>query len=118
MDYVKYDFGYMFYYSERPNTYAAKKMEDNIPLEIKKRRLNEIIAKQQVHGLERNQAKVGNTYEVLVEGVSKKSKEELFGRTTHNTVVVFPKENFKPGDLVNVKVNSCTGATLKGEAVA
>ena len=118
MDYVQYDFGYMFFYSERPNTYAARKMEDDIPLEVKKRRLAEIIEKQQAHSLIRNQEKVGNTYEVLVEGTSKRSDEELFGRTTHNTVVVFPKGSHKPGDFVNVKIESCTAATLKGVVVA
>jgi tRNA-2-methylthio-N6-dimethylallyladenosine synthase len=114
MSYVKYDFGYMFYYSERPNTYAARKMEDDVPLEIKKRRLNEIIALQQQHSLERNQEKVGQVYEVLIEGNSKRSDAEFYGRTTHNTVVVFPKGDHKPGDFVKVKVLDCTAATLKG----
>lgn len=118
MDYVKYDFGYMFFYSERPNTYAARKMEDDIPLEVKKRRLAEIIEKQQAHSLVRNQEKIGQVYEVLVEGTSKRSDEELFGRTTHNTVVVFAKGSYKPGDFVHVKIESCTAATLKGVAVA
>jgi len=117
MEYVKYDFGYMFYYSERPNTYAARKLEDDIPLEVKKRRLAEIIDLQQKHSLIRNQSKIGNTYEVLVEGTSKRSDLELFGRTTHNTVVVFPREHYKPGDFVHVKINECTAATLKGVAV-
>jgi tRNA-2-methylthio-N6-dimethylallyladenosine synthase len=115
MDYVQYDFGYMFFYSERPNTYAARKMEDDIPLEVKKRRLNEIISKQQAHSLLRNQKKIGQVYEVLIEGTSKRSTDEFFGRTTHNTVVVFPRGNHKPGDFVRVKIHSCTAATLKGE---
>lgn len=117
MDYVMYDFGYMFYYSERPNTAAARKMVDDVPLEVKKRRLNEIIAKQQAHSLIRNKERIGSVQEVLVEGFSKKSKEQLFGRTTHNTVVVFNKENYKPGDFVKVKINTCTAATLLGEAI-
>jgi tRNA-2-methylthio-N6-dimethylallyladenosine synthase len=117
MDYVMYDFGYMFYYSERPNTAAARKMVDDVPLEVKKRRLNEIIAKQQAHSLIRNKERIGSVLEVLVEGFSKKSKEQLFGRTTHNTVVVFDKENYKPGDFVKVKINNCTAATLLGKAI-
>ncbi|MBV5262329.1 tRNA (N6-isopentenyl adenosine(37)-C2)-methylthiotransferase MiaB [Synechococcus moorigangaii CMS01] len=117
MDHVRYNFGYMFYYSERPNTYAARKMEDDVPLEVKKRRLNEIIQKQMEHSLLRNQERVGRIEEVLVEGTSKKSELELFGRTPQNTVVVFPKENYRPGDLVRVKINDCTGATLLGEAI-
>lgn len=117
MDYVKYDFGYMFFYSERPNTYAAKNMEDDIPLATKKRRLNEIIAKQQEHSLERNKQWVGRTFEVLVEGTSKRSKDQLFGRTSQNTVVVFDKENYKPGDFVMVRIDECTAATLKGTAI-
>ena len=92
MDYVKYEFGYMFKYSERPNTPAAR-LEDDIPEEIKQRRLSEIIDKQMKHSLLRNQEKLGNTYEVLVEGTSKKSDDFLYGRTTYNSVVVFPKEN-------------------------
>lgn len=117
MDYVKYDFGYMFYYSERPNTYAARKMEDDIPLEVKKRRLNDIIEKQQSHSLHRNKEHLGKTVEVLIEGTSKKSENEWYGRTTFNTVVVFPKGDEKPGDFVNVKVEDCTTATLMGKRV-
>lgn len=117
MDYVKYDFGYMFYYSERPNTFAAKKMEDNIPLEVKKSRLNDVIVKQRQHSLEIHQSKVGETYEVLVEGVSKRSNDKLYGRTTHNTVVVFPRKHYKAGDFVDVKITDCTGGTLIGESV-
>lgn len=116
MDYVKYDFGYMFYYSERPNTAAAKKMEDDVPMDVKKRRLNEIIDKQQEHAWFRNRERVGLTLEVLVEGNSKRSANQVFGRTTHNTVVVFDKENYKAGDFVMVKINDCTSATLLGTA--
>ena len=117
LDEVKYDFGYMYFYSERPNTFAANKMEDNVPLEVKKRRLTEVIAKQRLHSLGTHQVKVGHTYEVLVEGVSKKKKEQLYGRTTHNTVVVFPRRDFKAGDFVTVNITDCTGGTLIGEAV-
>jgi tRNA-2-methylthio-N6-dimethylallyladenosine synthase len=117
MEYVKYDFSYMFKYSERPNTAAAKKFEDDVPEEVKSRRLSEIVALQRDHSLEANQNYVGKTFEVLVEKISKKSDEELAGRTSQNTVLVFPKENYKIGDYVNVKVNSCTGGTLIGVAV-
>lgn len=117
MEYVKYDFGYMFYYSERPNTYAARKMEDDIPLEVKKRRLNEIIQLQQGHSSKKNKLHLGKVEEVLIEGTSKKSENDWYGRTTYNTVVVFPKANEKPGDFVNVKIKDCTAATLLGEKV-
>lgn len=116
MDYVKYEYGYMFKYSERPNTPAAR-MEDDIPEETKQRRLTEVIEKQMSHSLLRNKQKVGNTYEVLIEGTSKKSKEQLYGRTTHNSTVVFPKENYKKGDLVMVKIEDCTSATLLGKVI-
>lgn len=117
MDIVKYDFGYMFSYSERPNTQAQRKLEDDVPEDVKKRRLQEIIEKQMGHSLIRNKNHVGKTHKVLVEGVSKKSKDELFGRNTQNAVIVFPKENYKIGDYVMVKVDECTSATLKGTAV-
>jgi tRNA-2-methylthio-N6-dimethylallyladenosine synthase len=117
MDCVKYDFGFMFFYSERPNTYAARKLVDDIPLEVKKRRLAEIIERQQQHSLQRNQAYVGQVVDVLVEGPSKKSPDDLFGRTTQNTVVVFPKKNHQRGDFVRVLVDRCTPATLLGESL-
>jgi tRNA-2-methylthio-N6-dimethylallyladenosine synthase len=107
----------MFAYSERPNTFAARKMEDNVPLEVKKRRLSEIIALQQKHSAERNIAYVGQTFEVLVEGRSKRSEGDLFGRTTHNTVVVFPREDYRAGEWVNVIIERSTAATLLGKAV-
>ena len=116
MDYVKYDYGYMFNYSERPNTPAAK-MKDDIPQEVKQRRLSEIIEKQMAHSLIRNKSKINKKYEVLIEGVSKKSSNELYGRTTHNTVVVFPRENHKIGETVTVKIEECTSATLKGKVI-
>ncbi|MCT4664560.1 MAG: tRNA (N6-isopentenyl adenosine(37)-C2)-methylthiotransferase MiaB [Flavobacteriales bacterium] len=117
MEYVKFDFGYMFAYSERPNTLAEKKMEDDIPKETKKKRLTEIIDLQQKHSLANNQARIGKVQEVLVEGVSKRSEEHLFGRNSQNTVIVFPKEQYKKGDFINVKIEDCTSATLKGTAV-
>src|SRR5210317_2133225 len=118
MDYVKYDFGYMFFYSERPNTFAARKLEDDIPEEVKKRRLTEIIQLQSKHSLYRHEQMVGKTFEVLVEGTSKKSEAQLFGRTDTNSVVVFDRHDFKPGDFVHVKIDSCTTATLLGTVVA
>ena len=113
MEYVKYDFGFMFAYSERPGTMAARKMEDDVADEVKKRRLTEIVDLQQVHALEKTQRFVG----VLVEKDSKRSNEHWSGRNSQNTVVVFPKENYKPGDFVLVKITDCTAATLIGEAV-
>ncbi|MGB5941278.1 MAG: tRNA (N6-isopentenyl adenosine(37)-C2)-methylthiotransferase MiaB [Leeuwenhoekiella sp.] len=117
MEYVKYDFGFMFAYSERPGTLAARKLEDDIPLEIKKRRLAEIIDLQQQHSKYNTEKQVGRTVEVLIEKASKKSDQEWMGRNTQNTVVVFPKEHYKVGDFVMVKINSCTSTTLLGEAV-
>lgn len=117
MDYVEYDFGYMFYYSERPNTYAERKMDDDIPLEVKKRRLNDIIEKQQALSFANNKKHIGKVVEVLIEGSSKKSDSDWYGRTGFNTVVVFPKGNEKLGDFVNVKIEDCTTATLMGKSV-
>ena len=107
----------MFAYSERPGTLAARKITDDVPDEVKKRRLTEIIDLQQKHSLYRTQAQVGKTVEVLIEGNSKKSDKEWMGRNTQNTVVVFPKEQYKVGDFVNVKITSCASTTLLGEAV-
>lgn len=117
MEYVKYDFGYMFAYSERPKTLAERKFKDDVPEEVKKRRLQEIVDLQIKHSAIRTKEGVGKVHKVLVEGVSKKSKEKLFGRNSKNTVVVFPKENYKPGDYVNVFADDCTSATLIGKAV-
>ncbi|NNM17686.1 MAG: tRNA (N6-isopentenyl adenosine(37)-C2)-methylthiotransferase MiaB [Croceitalea sp.] len=117
MEYVKYDFGFMFAYSERPGTLAARKLEDDIPLETKKRRLREIIDLQQTHSHYRTKQHVGKTEEVLIEGTSKKSDAHWMGRNSQNTVVVFPKEKYTIGDFVNVKIKACTSATLLGEAV-
>ena len=117
MEQVKYSFGFMFAYSERPGTLAARKMEDDVPLATKKRRLQEIIDLQQQHSLYRAQEHVGKVQEVLIEGTSKKNPNEWKGRNTQNTVVVFPKEHYKLGDFVNVEINDCTSTTLKGVAV-
>ena len=117
MEYVKYDFGFMFAYSERPGTMAARKLEDDVPEEVKKRRLTEIVNLQQKHSHYRTQQFLGKTVEVLIEKESKKSDAHWSGRTTQNTVAVFPKENYKVGDFVNVKISDCTSATLIGEAV-
>ena len=117
MDYVKYDFGFMFAYSERPGTLAARKIEDNVPETIKKKRLSEIIEKQQKHSRFRTEQFVGKTVCVLIEKTSKRSEGQWSGRTTQNTVAVFPKENYQIGDFVDVKITSCTSATLIGEAL-
>lgn len=117
MEHVKYDFGFMFMYSERPGTLAARKLEDDVPEEVKKRRLTEIITLQRKHSAFHTQKKVGETVEILIETESKKSDQNWSGRTPQNTVAVFPKENYKPGDFVNVKITDCTTATLIGEAV-
>ena len=116
MEWVKYDFAYMFTYSERPNTPAAKKYPDDIPEDVKKRRLNEIILLQRQHSLERNKMNIGKVYKILVEGFSKKSPEYLQGRNSANKVIVFPKENYKKGQYVHVLVKECTAGTLLGEA--
>lgn len=117
IEYVKYDFGFMFSYSERPGTLAARKLEDDIPEDVKQRRLQEIVDLQREVGLERTQRFIGETVEVLIEKTSKKSENEWSGRTSQNTVVVFPKENYKAGDFVLVKITNCTSATLIGLAV-
>ena len=116
MDYVKYDFGYMFKYSERPNTPAAR-MDDDVNEAVKQKRLVEIIEKQTKHSLINMKNKIGKTLKVLIEGVSKKSKNDFYGRTTHNATVVFKKENYNVGEYVMVKIEDCTSATLKGKIV-
>ncbi|AWV98692.1 tRNA (N6-isopentenyl adenosine(37)-C2)-methylthiotransferase MiaB [Arcticibacterium luteifluviistationis] len=118
MDYVKYDYGYMYYYSERPGTPAAKKFEDDVTLEIKKKRLDDIIQKQRGHALERNNLSIGTIKKVLIEGVSKRSDDFLQGRTDDNKMVIIPKDKHKKGDYVQVKITECTSATLKGIALA
>lgn len=118
MDIVKYDFSYMFYYSERPGTLAAKKYEDDIPLETKKRRLNDIIQKQSKLSEERNKLDVGKIQEILIEGESKRSEEQLKGRNSANKVVIIEKGNLKKGDYAMVKITDCTPATLFGEVIS
>lgn len=117
MDYVKFSFGYMFAYSERPGTLAERKMKDDVPLSVKKRRLQEIVDRQQKHSMFRTKEFLGKTVEVLIEKESKKSSTHWSGRNEHNTTVVFPKEHYKIGDFVNVRTTDCTSATLIGEAV-
>ena len=117
MEYVKYDYGYMFSYSERPGTPAAKKFVDDIPADIKQKRLAEVIDLQLKLSLARNNRHIGETHKVLVEGFSKRSEDFLQGRNDQNKKVIFPKENYKKGDYVMVKVVSCSSATLKGEPV-
>ncbi|MFG6686531.1 tRNA (N6-isopentenyl adenosine(37)-C2)-methylthiotransferase MiaB [Mariniflexile sp. HNIBRBA6329] len=117
MDYVKYDFGYMFTYSERPGTLAERKMEDDVPEETKKRRLAEMVELQQKHSGFRTRQNLNTVVEVLIEKESKKSSEHWSGRTQHSLVTVFPKGNYKIGDFVNVQVTDCTSATLIGEAI-
>lgn len=118
MDYVKYDFAYMFAYSERPGTLAAKRYADDIPEEVKKRRLTEVVDRQRDHSLYRLQTYVGKTHKVLIEGFSKRSEQDYAGRNDQNTMVVFPVDNrYRPGDYVNVYAERCTSATLIGHIV-
>jgi tRNA-2-methylthio-N6-dimethylallyladenosine synthase len=117
MEYVKYNFGYMYAYSERPGTLAGRKMQDDVPEETKLRRLQEIVDLQRKHSGERTNTYLGKTVEVLIEKVSKKSEHDLSGRNSQSLMVVFPREDYKIGDFVNVKINRCTSGTLIGEAV-
>ena len=117
MESVKYSFGYMYSYSERPGTLAGRKMIDDVPEPTKLRRLQEIVALQRQHSLLRTQEFVGNIVEVLIEKTSKKSEEQLSGRNSQNLTVVFPKENYNIGEFVNVRITSCTSGTLIGEAL-
>jgi tRNA-2-methylthio-N6-dimethylallyladenosine synthase len=107
----------MFKYSERPGTFASRHFRDDISEEEKVRRLNEIIALQQELSAENNRRCVGNTYEVLVEGISKRSTEQFYGRTEQNRTVVFDRRNYKIGDFVKVRITNSTAATLLGEPV-
>lgn len=119
MDIVKYDFSYMFYYSERPGTLAAKKYADDIPLEVKKRRLAEIIAKQNALSLERNKLDIGKVQEILIEGTSKRSEAQLKGRNSANKVVIVTRQDpLKKGDYIKVKITDCSAATLFGEILS
>ena len=117
MDSVKYDFAYMFKYSERPKTLAERKFEDDIPDEVKSKRLSEIIDKQLKFSLASNKKRIGLVEKVLIEGESKRSNEHMCGRTSRNSMVVFPKGNGKKGQYVNVKITDCTSATLIGKEI-
>lgn len=118
MKFVRYSYGYMFKYSERPGTLAARKYEDDVDEADKARRLSEVIELQGKHSLERMQEFVGKEVEVLVEGISKRSKSQLHGRNSQNAVVIFDKQDFKPGDFVMVRITDCTSATLFGTPIA
>ena len=118
MEYVKYNFGYMFTYSERPGTMAGRNMEDDVPEPVKKRRLQDIVDLQRQHSEFRTREYLGTEVEVLIEKESKKSTEQWSGRCSQNVVCVFPKGDFKIGDFVKVNVNNCTSATLIGEGIA
>jgi len=118
MEYCKYDLAYMYFYSERPGTLAARRFKDDVPENLKKKRLQEMVDLHRIHSLQSMQRDIGKTCKVLVEGFSKKSADELQGRSDHNKVVVFPKSYFKKGDYVMVKINSCTAGTLIGTAVS
>ncbi|CCZ06784.1 tRNA (N6-isopentenyl adenosine(37)-C2)-methylthiotransferase MiaB [uncultured Culturomica sp.] len=117
MQQVGFDLAYMFKYSERPGTMASKRLPDNVDEETKGRRLQQLIDLQTGWSLESNRRDIGKTFEVLVEGISKKSPDEMFGRSSQNKVIVFPCKTAKAGDLIQVKVKDCTSATLIGEAV-
>lgn len=117
MEYAKYELAYMFAYSERPGTLAARRYQDDVPEDVKKRRLAEVVALHRQHSLEGMRKEVGKTCKVLVEGVSKRSDAHYFGRNDQNKVVVFPKENFRKGDYVMVKIDDCTAGTLIGTIV-
>jgi tRNA-2-methylthio-N6-dimethylallyladenosine synthase len=117
MEQVKFDFAYMFFYSERPGTLAAKKFPDDITAEVKQKRLEEVIEKQRFHSQLSNQREHGKVFRVLVEGSSRRSEEQLQGRTSSNKVAVFPKGNARKGDYVNVLVHDSTGGTLLGSIV-
>jgi tRNA-2-methylthio-N6-dimethylallyladenosine synthase len=118
MDYVKFDFAYMYTYSERPGTLAAKRFEDDIPEDVKTRRFNEILKMQQACSLYRLEQHIGKIHRVLIDGFSKKSDQDFSGKTEHNITVVFPvNENNKQGDYVNVSIVRCTPATLIGQII-
>jgi tRNA-2-methylthio-N6-dimethylallyladenosine synthase len=117
MEAVQYDFAYMFYYSERPGTLAARKYKDDVSLAVKKRRLAEIISKQRAHSLAKHQEAIGQEYEVLIEGPSKRSSDYLQGRNSANKVIIFPKGTYQKRQYVTVHIKDCTAATLLGQVV-
>ncbi len=115
MNYVKYNFSYMFIYSHRIGTYAYKKLIDNVSLSTKKRRLTEIINLQKTHSYYRNRKYIGSIQDILIEGISTKNINFFYGRNSGNDIVIFPKKNYKIGDFIKVKINNCTSATLVGD---
>ncbi|MGN6532609.1 MAG: TRAM domain-containing protein, partial [Ginsengibacter sp.] len=116
-EYCEYDLAYMYFYSERPGTLAARRFPDDVPLEVKKRRLQELVALHRIHSLKSMQRDLGKTFKVLIEGDSRKSNEHWAGRTDHNKMVVFPKTgNLNTGDYADVFIESCTAGTLMGIA--
>lgn len=117
IDQVQYDFSYMFFYSERPGTLAEKKYPDDIPIDVKKRRLSEIIAKQKESSLNRNLKDLNKVFKILIEGYSKRSNEYLQGKNSANKIVIFPSGNYQKGQYVNVLIKECTSATLIGEVI-
>jgi len=119
MEFARYDMSYMFFYSERPGTLAARRYSDDVPEEAKKRRLSEIVKLQNQLSQESNKKDIGKEFKILIEGNSKKSENSWMGRNTQNKVVVFPKDSsvFKKGDYAWVRIESCTGATLIGKAI-
>ena len=114
---VGFDSAFMFKYSERPGTFASKNLPDNVPEEVKIERLNKMISLENELSLASNRRDIGKEFEILVEGYSKRSRADMFGRTQQNKVVVFPATNTKPGDFVTVKVTDCSSATLMGTLV-
>ena len=116
-EYAKFDFAYMFTYSERPNTPAAKKYKDDVPEDVKKRRLQELLPLQSKISLESNKRDLGKVHKVLIEGFSKRSEEQLQGRNSQNKVVIFPKVGYQKGQYANVLITDCSSATLLGEVV-
>ena len=117
MEEVQYDFAFMFMYSERPKTLAERKYADDVPEEIKRKRLSEIVDLQRLHSGIRTKQGLNKIYRVLIEGVSKKSEDMLMGRNSQNSVVVFPRGDHKKGEYVNVLVDQCTSSTLIGKVV-
>ena len=117
MEEVKYDFAYMFMYSERPGTLAQRKYTDDVPEDVKARRLDEIIALQQENALKRNKLEIGKVHRVLIEGVSKRSEQDFYGRNDQNKVIIFPINGHAPAEYVDVIVDRCTSATLFGQVI-
>ena len=117
IEFAQFDFAFMYKYSVREGTDAAKTLPDNVPEETKLRRLNEIIHHQRKIGFERNKADVGKEFEILIEGTSKRSADQLSGRTSQNKVAVIPKKDYKPGMYVKIKITNCTAGTLFGEPI-